>query len=225
MSGRQARSDAALAVLACAVVGLVTACSGSSSASSSLAAGATGSPSSRPAAGSPSPSPAPAATSAGQPTTAAPRADEVPVLAVRPGAAPPSERLAAPTVPFDAPAAFPDGVTVRVRDVAHAVTSDTGAGARPGQDVTTLAVELVNGSPRPVDLSGVVVAVTHGPDRVRADPVYGGGQEDFSGAVPRGGRAAAVYAFALPRKARGDVTLTVDFDGRHAPAVWRGAVD
>lgn len=218
MDNGRAGSAAALAVL---TVGLVAGCAGSPDApSAARSARAQAAP---PSSSAPSPSPSPAAPAA-TPSSPAARAEEVAVLAQRPGALPPHRRLAAPVVAFDAPAAYPDGVTLHVREVTHTVSRDSGPGAQPGQPVSTLSIELVNGSADPVDLSGVVVAATHGADRAVADLVYGDGQQDFSGVVASGGRAEAVYAFAIPREARGAVILTLDLDGRHAPAVWRGAV-
>ena len=218
MGSGRAGSAAALGLLA---VGLVAGCSGSADApSAARSVRAQAAPPSASASPSPSATAAPAAT----PSSGAARGEGVAVLAQRPGALPPDRRLAAPAVAFDAPAAYPDGVTLHVREVAHTVSGDSGPGAQPGRPVSTLRIELVNGSPDPVDLSGVVVAATYGADRAVADLVYGDGQQDFSGVVASGGRAEAVHAFSIPPQARGDVTLTVDLDGRHAPAVWRGAV-
>lgn len=214
-----------LLVITAALSGLVTGCGGSSSRSA---------PGGPPPSSSPLPSPAAtAAPTAAAPTAAAPAAGPsrpVPgpspgqVLVQRPDAVAPAQRLRAPAVPFDAPARYSDGVVLAVRDVRHAVVSDTGPGALPGQAVTTLVVEASNGSRTPLELSGVVMSVTVGPDRTPADPVYGGEQEDFSGILEPGARTSAVYSFAIPARARGAVTLTMDMDGRHAPAVWRGAV-
>lgn len=219
MDNGRAGSAAALAVL---TVGLVAGCAGSPDAPSAAR-------SARAQAAPPSPSSSPSLSATAAPVATpssggSARAEGVEVLVQRPGALPPEQRLAAPAVTFDAPAAYPDGVTLHVREVTHTVSRDSGPGAQPGQPVSTLSIQLVNGSADPVDLSGVVVAATHGADRTVADLVYGDGQQDFSGVVASGGRAEAVYAFAIPREARGAVILTLDLDGRHAPAVWRGAV-
>ena len=147
-----------------------------------------------------------------------------PALVERPGALPPSQRVPGPEVAFDQPAAYRDGLSVVVQDIRSGVSTDTGVGAQADVPTTTLVVEVRNGTSVPVDLSGVVLTVTSGPDDVVADPVYGGDQQDLAGVVPSGGRAQGTYSFAVPEQARGDVTLSMDVDGRHLPAVWRGAV-
>lgn len=222
-----------VAAAGCLVAALVAGCSGSDdvpprpearpSADASAGAGsqapATPTPSSAPpsAVGSARPSAAEVPASPG--ARASP-----PALVERPGALPPSQRVPGPQVAFDQPAAYRDGLSVVMRDIRSGTSSDTGVGAQADVPTTTLVVEVRNGTPSPVDLSGVVLTVTYGPDDAVADPVYGGDQQDLAGVVPSGGRAQGTYSFAVPEQARGDVTLSMDVDGRHLPAVWRGAV-
>lgn len=145
---------------------------------------------------------------------------QVPVQ--RPGALPAAQRLSASPVPFDGRAVYSDGVALQVRAVTSGTSTATGAGAQPGQDVTSLTLALSNGSATSIDLTGVVVSASYGPSDTPADPVYGEGQEDFAGTAEPGGVLSARYSFAIPSDQLDDVTVTMDFDGRHAPAVWRG---
>lgn len=184
-------------------------------ASSTPAAGAVTSPT--------APSATPGASTAPSAVTT-PRPQAVPTLVERPGAPPPAQRLAAPAVAFDQPAAYPDGLSVRVRSTTSSVTTATGAGATADQPITTLVLEVSNSTSAPVDLTGVVVTAAYGPDASPADPVYGGQEQDVTGVLAIGSRAEGTYSFAIPPQARRDVTLRMDLDGRHLPAVWRGAV-
>lgn len=175
----------------------------------------------------PAEQPSEGATGAPSPATtpaAAPRGVPVQVPVERPEGVPEAERLRAPAVPFDRPAVYDDGVRLLVREVAQGTTTGTGAGAQPGQPVTSLTVELRNGSAEPIDLTGVVVSAVSGAQRAPAVPVYGEGQQDFSGVAPPGSALAATYSFSIPPSDLDDVAVTVDFDGRHAPAVWRGSL-
>jgi hypothetical protein len=187
-------------------------------------AGATAPPTSQesdpPSVGPADATPTPTPTPTGVPGGAQPAQVHVPVQ--RPGALPPEQRLDAPVVPFDGRAVYRDGVALVVREVTHGTTTATGAGAQPGQDVTSVVLDFRNGSSAPIDLTGVVVTAGYGPARTPADPVYGEGQEDFSGTVEPGAVLSAAYSFAIPSEQLDQITLTVDFDGRHAPAVWKG---
>lgn len=227
MLGKTTRSVAAAFLVLAAVPG----CSGG--ADSAPPAAAPGPSASSPSASSPSSSPSPpaepsASAPGGPPPTSTPapvaRGVPVQVPVERPEGLPEAERLRAPTVPFERQAVYDDGVTLAVRDVAHATTRSTGAGAQPGQPVTSLTVELRNGSPVPVDLTGVVVSAVSGAQQAPASPVYGEGQQDFAGIAAPGSALAATYSFTIPPSELDDVTVTVDFDGRHAPAVWRGSL-
>ncbi len=227
------RAGRACAVaVACLAGAVLAACSGPESGAPragsrpSVSESLAPTPSAVPSSGGPAsadPSAATATASAAPP--GAPRTSAgAPVLVDRPGALPPEQRLRAPEVPFDQPASFPDGVSLAVREITSGVTSDTGVGASAQVPTTTVVVEVHNGSPSALDLSGVVATATSGPDSTPADPVYGGDQQDLSGVVASGGRAEGTYSFAIPQEGRSAVTLTLDLDGRHLPVVWRGAV-
>lgn len=124
-----------------------------------------------------------------------------------------------------APVRYPDGVTVSVKRVAHAVEKGRGPGVFPGRSHTLLTISLVNRSAQAVDLSQVVVTTTYGSPALVAAAVYEDASvRDFSGAVKPSASASATYAFALPAGRSSKVVTFVDFDGVHAAARFTGTL-
>ena len=95
-----------------------------------------------------------------------------------------------------------------------------------GREYVRFTVKLTNSSAKPINLNQVVVTTTYGASSQLAAPVYteGAGTYDFSGSVKPGASTTAIYAFAVPTKQLGRVTMVVDFDGLHTSATYRGAV-
>lgn len=199
---------------------LAAGCSGSST---PRAAGSTGAPS----AGAAAVTPTATTPAAGAATSGASKsgssAQPVPSLVERSGAVAAGQRVRTTPVPFASPARYTDGLTVAVRKIEHGTVTDTGAGAMTGQARTVFTLRLTNGSRSPVDLDQVVISTTYGKSRTAASPVYGGDLGDFAGVVRPGGTATARYGYAIPTSDLGNVVMTVDFDGRHASAVFRGS--
>lgn len=144
---------------------------------------------------------------------------------VRPGAAP------GPTIPvspsgFGAAAVFPDGVSVAILKAVKAVETGSGPGVFPGRELVVLDIVLDNASSEPISLDAVVVTTYYGISRQTASPVYPGGVavKDFSGTAAPGTKASAKYAFAVPTSELAAVTTVVDFDSKHASAVFTGRV-
>lgn len=139
----------------------------------------------------------------------------------RPGA-PARAPVSADPAPFDGPITWDDGLQLEVADVTQGEVAGRGPGVFVGEPRTTFDLVMTNDSSRPVLLDGVVVTTVYGPDRRLARPVYDNRTEDFVGSVPAGGSAKARYVFSIPTPDLDDVTVYVDFDGRHSVAQFRG---
>lgn len=139
----------------------------------------------------------------------------------RPAVVAPAGRFSA-----DAPAAYPDGVVVRVERVSRSVERGEGPGTFPGRPQTAFHVVLENRSGQAVDLSQTVVTTTYGVRPRIASPVYSHPEaQDFSGVVLPGAAAQATYVFAIPPGQARTVRTVVDFDAVHAPATITGLDD
>ncbi|MCA0295775.1 MAG: DUF4352 domain-containing protein [Actinobacteria bacterium] len=120
---------------------------------------------------------------------------------------------------------YPDGVALKVKDVAFGKETDKGPGAFPGRQYAVLTLSITNGSKRALSLDTVVVTVLD-KDGKDVSPVYvqKAKVQDFSGTLKLGATATAKYAFAVPKSSRSKVTVVVDFDGVHTSAVFRGGL-
>ena len=134
------------------------------------------------------------------------------------------KRLPAVPARFSAPVTYQDGLAVAVTKTTHDIVTATGAGAMTGSPTSTFAVTFTNGTKAPIDLAAVVVEAHYGPGRQLAAPVYADNVQDFTGLLAAHGSSTAAYTFSIPPTALKDVTLSVDFDGVHVPAVFTGVV-
>ncbi|QIG38798.1 DUF4352 domain-containing protein [Microbacterium sp. 4R-513] len=132
---------------------------------------------------------------------------------------------AEPAAPSD-PVAYPDGVSVRITDVSFAEETAKGPGSFPGRAFARLSLELTNGSSDPIDL-GTSVLTLLDKSGTPVQPVYADEADvhDFAGTLSPGGKATAVYAFAVPDDSKSQITLVVDFDAAHTSAVFRGGLE
>jgi len=146
-----------------------------------------------------------------------------PSVAAREGVPASARTLTVSEADFAAPAEWSDGATVAVTGARQQVTSGRGPGERAGQPQTVFALEVTNGSDKPLDLNAVVVQAVYGGSN-QASPLYDQETVDFAGALAPGATATAVYSFAIPEDQLGDVVLSVDVDGYRFPAVFSGAV-
>jgi len=137
-------------------------------------------------------------------TTPEPSASSAPAAAADPSPTDPAEAPVAKVRRDEGTAAapndqvvYPDGVTLRIADVAYATETSQGPGASTGREFTRLTVELTNGSAAPIDVSTSVVTVLDAAG-ARLVPVYTPESQarDFSGSVDPGQRTTAVYAVA-----------------------------
>jgi hypothetical protein len=135
----------------------------------------------------------------------------------------PSPSLSASAAPFDKPVRYRDGVSLAVTGISQSKVSDRGAGEFTGEPKTTIDLQITNKGTERLALNGVVVTMAYGKQPRIARPVYDDKSQDFSGFVGPGKKARAVYAFSVPKSDLDDVTMYVDFDGKHAAARFTGS--
>ena len=117
---------------------------------------------------------------------------------------------------------YDDGVTVRVKLARQRSETGSGPGAFPGRRLTEAEITFRNKSTRVLDLTQVVVTTTYGKPALLASAVYDeSAPADFGGTVKPGGTATAGYAFAIPKPGV-PITIIVDWDASHEPAVVSG---
>ena len=133
-------------------------------------------------------------------------------------------RLKAPGTSFKGAVAFGDGVRVHVTSIKQGASKGQGPGVFNGAPRTQVALEIVNGSTKSLDLSRVVVTLLYGTPKRVASPVYEPGALDFAGTLAPGATARGTYMYSIPTADLSDVTMTVDFDGVHAAATFTGSV-
>lgn len=121
---------------------------------------------------------------------------------------------------------YEDGVVLRIADIEFGEETKEGPGRFPGRAYAILSLEITNGGKKAIDLNTTIVTVLDADDQQIA-PVYVEEADvaDFSGKVKSGKTAKARYAFAVPKASRSQVTVVVDFDGKHTSAVFRGGLD
>jgi len=117
---------------------------------------------------------------------------------------------------------YDDGVKIRIRPAARRSEKGSGPGVFPGRSFMVARIELANDSRHTIDLTQVVVTTTHGRPARIASPVYpDASTADFATSVKPGRTATAQYAFAIADQSA-PVTIIIDWDGAHAPAVFTG---
>ncbi|WP_340536700.1 hypothetical protein [Nocardioides sp. GXZ039] len=145
----------------------------------------------------------------------------------RPGEARTSrdQLLRAPGAEFGAPAAYPDGVSVRILGHTNRHVNGLGPGATSGP-ATMFRISVANDSESPLELGSVVVTAVYGPGAgFVADPSYDLPVGDLAGTLRPGATRTAKYAFAIPADARDRIRLYVDLDGSRMPAVFTGSIE
>ena len=117
---------------------------------------------------------------------------------------------------------YDDGVRLQVKLAQRRSEQGAGPGSFPGRGLTVAKVSFTNGSKATVDLTQVVVTTTYGKPARIAAPVYQTATTtDLTGVVAPGATATGEYAFAIANK-KAPITITVDWAGSHAPAVFTG---
>lgn len=200
--------SAAVAVLS---VALTASCSHSGkkeTAAGSAAVSSTGS--TGPAASSPGPK----ASASGAGTSSSPKVSLVPSVAIS----------TKPAVPFSAPGDFGGGVTVKVTKSTDQTSSDTGPGSIKGQAAVAFTLAFTNGSGQVVPVDTVNVTASYGSANTPASPVNASTNSPLSGRIKPGATATGVYAFAIPKDERTDVTLQLWYAQGKPVVVFSGSV-
>jgi hypothetical protein len=140
---------------------------------------------------------------------------------VRNGVRPHPSISAAPQ-PFTHVVHYPDGVRLKVTAIHQGRVSGQGPGVVQGPR-TTFDLLFSNGSKRAVNLDQVVPTAEFGSPARIASPVYDDQTQDFGTTVRPGHSEKAVYAFSIPVADLNDVTIHLDFDGRHYAATFHGS--
>jgi hypothetical protein len=91
--------------------------------------------------------------------------------------------------------------------------------------MTIITVKITNKSDHNLQGDLVSVDATYGDDGDSADTVFDDNVGDsISGTITKGRSKSGQYGFAIPKKARGNVTVEVNIDYDHDNAVFIGSV-
>ena len=135
----------------------------------------------------------------------------------------PHPSISAAPAPFGHPVVYPDGVRLAVTGIHQGQVTGQGPGVVAGAE-DDVRPRFTNGSTKPVSAGpGRATASFGSPARI-ASPVYDARTQDFGATVAPGHKATATYAFSIPVDQLSDVTIHLDFDGRHYAATFHGSV-
>lgn len=145
----------------------------------------------------------------GSPTAPAPTDEATPA----PGAGSPVTDAgelppALPEVPLDAPVTAGDGVVVNLPRVDAITASGRGPGDVSGPALR-VTVRVVNDTAEDISLGDVTVNLFYGAEATPASPIDDPSQQLFTGDLPAGEVAEAVYVFGVPTDMRDAVTVEV----------------
>lgn len=148
------------------------------------------------------------------------------VTAVRRGAGParPTIAVTGGAKPFTQPIKYADGLRLTITRMTQGTVTGQGPGVVAGRSVTDFHVTLTNGTKKPLLFDAVVVTVRYGSPARLAHLVYDKNSVDFASTVRPGRSGTAVYGFSVPTTALRNVTMTVDLDGLHQLATFKGNV-
>ncbi len=127
-------------------------------------------------------------------------------------------------VSFSEPGDFGGGVTVKVVKTADQTSTDTGPGSIQGQAVVAFTLEFTNRSSQPLPVNTVNVTATYGKAQTPASPANASTDTPLSGTIKPGASATGVYAFAIPKSARADVSLQLWYAQGKPVVVFAGTV-
>lgn len=129
-------------------------------------------------------------------------------------------------MPLRATVAYPKGITLRIVDITGGVERGEGPGMFPGRSFVVFDIELSNRAKVPLDVNRAVVTALSGTPQAVVEPVYVGDVPltDFSGTVPPGGTVRVRYGYAIDPATADPVTVVVDLDEAHQPAVFSGSL-
>jgi hypothetical protein len=128
-----------------------------------------------------------------------------------------------PTVSFDAPAKFGDGVTARVLRAQPVNAKANGPGEVDGPAVL-FTIRLTNDRQKPLSVDAVTVNASTGKNRKPAPPVTGDPRnKPFNGRLAPGQSKEATYVFTMPKGARDSVRLEVNHAALSPLVAFEGA--
>lgn len=126
-------------------------------------------------------------------------------------------------VPLDQPAPAVQGIVAEVVGL-EATTAGGEVPGEPAGPAIKVTVRLTNGSTSAVDTSGSNVTMTYGgDDRLPAAGLAGDGTSMWPESIPAGGRADAIFQFAVPTVPEGDIRVMVDLLAAAPNIVFVGA--
>lgn len=182
--------------------------------------GSDGSPSADAAASSASATESPAATSSAS-------AGAVPGASTATASGPVDINQAPPSlepVALDAMADTGSGVTARLASI-EAVTSQAGGPGQVAGPALRVTLRIKNGSSADISLDGVAVNLSYGKNNTPGSPAEDSASAPFSGTLPAGDEAEAVYVFNVPEDSRDVVTVEVGYQPGAPLMVFSGPVD
>ena len=126
-------------------------------------------------------------------------------------------------VPIKTPAEVKAGLTARITDVEAVKGVADGPGEVAGPAVR-FTLTLRNSSTDEVPLNTTVVNVYYGKAGTPASPLMGPDRVPLPDAVAAGSEASGTYVFVVPRKARNQMLITVDYSVDVSLVAFRGSV-
>lgn len=113
-------------------------------------------------------------------------------------------------VAIDEPAPAVEGIVAEVTGL-EATTAGNDIPGEPSGPAIQVTVRLTNGSDAPVDTAGANTTLTYGgDDRLPAAGVTSEDAVTWPETIPAGGHADAVFVFAVPSSAVGNIRVIVD---------------
>jgi hypothetical protein len=137
-----------------------------------------------------------------------------------PNAPPPS----LPAVGLDATADAGDGVSARLVSI-DAFQGEAGGPGQVAGPALRVTVRILNGSGADISLDGVAVNLAYGADNTPGSPIQDTSVSPFSGSLPAGDEAEAVYAFSVPEDSRDVVTVEVGYQPGAPLMIFSGPVE
>jgi hypothetical protein len=128
-----------------------------------------------------------------------------------------------PPVALDATADAGGGVTARLASIESA-TGEAGAPGQIAGPALRVTVRIINDSGADISLDGVAVNLSYGSDNTPAPPAQDSSVAPFTGTLPAGDEAEAVYLFSVPENARDAVTVEVGYQPGAPLMIFSGPV-
>lgn len=130
---------------------------------------------------------------------------------------------ALPEVALDEPAEVGNGIVATLPSIEAVQGQATGPGNVNGPAVR-VTVRIENGTGEAISLDGVAANLYTGADRAPASPLDDASAQAFSGVLPAGDAAEAVYVFSVPADARDAVTVEVGYQAGAPLLLFTGSV-